>query len=190
MGGICNSSNGELISQPRLNKEENMTQRKRILIYKRTHDGDPGQYGCFGNEDCMGAVKKRNFDAVIGVGGIGAEAEKNGIAHKVNWIGIGPHKTNVGKRGPLVTFDHFLDFGTDGPDFSCLTPTLANRMYSRNVRHVMNALSDQEYREALNIRRLAESAPPSKRRNKASAATCRTFRRFSTPAKCHPCGHP
>src|SRR6266487_386945 len=64
----------------------------RILVYKRTHNGDPDSNGCFGIDDCMGMVRYRPFDAVIGIGGIGSDAQANGIAGKVNWIGIGPRK--------------------------------------------------------------------------------------------------
>ena len=42
--------------------------------------------------DCLGSIRDRDFDAVIGVGGIGSEARAEGIARQVNWIGIGPHK--------------------------------------------------------------------------------------------------
>ena len=136
----------------------------RILVYKRTHNGDPDRDGCFGIHDCMGVVRKRDFDGVIGVGGIGPEANANGIAGKVNWIGIGPHKTETQKRGPHVTFDHFLDFGTDGPDFLDMAPTLANRMYSQNVRHVMDDLDEDEYAEVMELLKLAEHAPPSTKR--------------------------
>ena len=90
----------------------------RILVYKRTHDADPDQDGYFGAYDCMGCVRNLQYDAVIGVGGVGPEAIANGISGKINWIGIGPHKSFVqGKRGPEVTFDHFLDFGKNGPAF-------------------------------------------------------------------------
>src|SRR5262245_17135282 len=98
----------------------------RVLVYKRTHNGDPDANGCFGAYDCMGTFRNRDFDAVVGVGGIGPEAQASGIAGQVNWIGIGPHKAYVpDKRGPEVTFDHFLDFGIDGPDFRRLAPRLA-----------------------------------------------------------------
>ena len=101
----------------------------RVLVYKRTHSGDPDANGCFGVYDCMGSVRNRDFDAVIGVGGIGPEARANGIAGKVNWLGSGPNKVAVaGKRGPEVTFDHFLDYGTSGPDFRELAPVLAEHM--------------------------------------------------------------
>ena len=47
----------------------------KVLVYKRTHNGDPDANGCFGAYDCMGTVRDRQYDAVIGVGGIGPEAQ-------------------------------------------------------------------------------------------------------------------
>jgi hypothetical protein len=85
----------------------------------------------------MGGVRDRDIRAVIGIGGIGAEAQARDIAGKINWIGIGPHKSpKRGKRssewrGPLVTFDHFRVFGTDGPELQHLAPVLAKRMYTK-----------------------------------------------------------
>lgn len=133
----------------------------RVFIYKRTHDGDPDANGCFGACDCMGAARDRDYDAVIGVGGIGNEARTNGIAGQVNWIGIGPHKTYVGKRGPHVTFDHFVCYGIDGPDFRALAPVLAERMYTYNVRSLLRGLSKREQTEAVAIVERAAGAPPS-----------------------------
>jgi hypothetical protein len=134
----------------------------RVLVYKRTHNGDPDADGCFGAYDCMGTVRDREFDAVVGVGGIGPEAQANGIDGQVNWIGIGPHKRRVrGKRGPEVLFDHFLYFGTDGPDFRALATQLAARMYADNVRSILDGMSDAEQEEAEGIVRLAEGEPPS-----------------------------
>ena len=40
----------------------------RILTYKRTHKGDPDNRGVFGINDCMGAIRNRKFDAVVGIG--------------------------------------------------------------------------------------------------------------------------
>ncbi len=71
----------------------------RVLVYKRTHNGDPDAHGCFGAFDCMGTVRDREYDAVIGVGGIGPEAQSNGIDRQINWIGIGPHKRYVRGSG-------------------------------------------------------------------------------------------
>ena len=132
-----------------------------ILVYKRTHVGDPGPDGCFGVYDCMGAVRDRDYDAVIGVGGIGPEAQSHGIAGTVNWIGVGPRKTYTGKRGPEVTFDHFVYYGRDGVGFAEHAPVLAARMYDRNVRSILHGLSDVEHSEALGIVAWADDAPPS-----------------------------
>jgi hypothetical protein len=41
----------------------------KVLIYKRTHTGDPTPEGVFGLSDCMGRVRAREYEAVIGVGG-------------------------------------------------------------------------------------------------------------------------
>jgi hypothetical protein len=134
----------------------------RILVYKRTHNGDPDASGCFGAFDCMGTVRDREYDAVVGVGGIGPEAVLNGINGEINWVGIGPHKRYVeGKRGPEVLFDHFLYFGTDGPEFHALAPQLAARMYSDNVRSILDGMSDAEQAEADGIVQLAQDQPPS-----------------------------
>jgi hypothetical protein len=132
-----------------------------ILVYKRTHNGGPGPDGCFGIYDCMGVVRDRDYDAVIGVGGIGPEARVSGIAGVVNWIGVGPHKRYVGKRGPEVTFDRFVYFGCDGPDFVTSAPALARRLYDHNVRSVLHGLTGKEMTEALAIVGLADDAPPS-----------------------------
>ncbi len=69
----------------------------RVLVYKRTHNGDPDEQGRFGIEDCdcMGEVRSHEFDAVIGVGGIGAEAHASRIAGQVNWIGVGANKASA-----------------------------------------------------------------------------------------------
>jgi len=140
----------------------------RVLVYKRTHNGDPDANGCFGVYDCMGSVRNRDFDAVIGVGGIGPEAQTNGIAGKVNWLGIGPHKVAVaGKRGPEVTFEHFLDYGTRGPDFRELAPVLADHMYANNVRSLLHGLTPEEHAEAIGILDAAVDAPPSPGRDAA-----------------------
>lgn len=136
----------------------------RILVYKRTHDGDPDQAGCFGACDCMGTVRNWQYDAVIGVGGVGSEPIANGIAGKINWIGIGPHKTFVnGKRGPEVRFDHFLNFGKAGPAFTKLAPALAQRLYTRKARFAIVDPSDKAYSEVCQVVSAAQSAPPSGR---------------------------
>lgn len=141
----------------------------RTLIYKRTHNGDPDATGRFGVYDCMGRVRAWNFEAVIGVGGTGAEPRSHGLDGKVNWIGIGPRKHSVaGQRGPIVTFDHFVLYGSSGLDFERLAPLLAERIYSRNVRVLMRGLSAAEEAEVRRILTRAQSAPPSPARAEAA----------------------
>jgi hypothetical protein len=133
------------------------------LVYKRTHIGDPDpQTGVFGNYDCMGRIRAWPFDSVIGVGGIGAEAQTWNIDGRVTWVGIGAHHGHVppGHHGPLVTFDHFLYLGEDGPLLTDLAPKLATRMYGQNVRAVMR-LTREEETEAGIILALAQDAPAS-----------------------------
>lgn len=109
------------------------------LVYKRTHHGDPDSLGLFGIRDCMGSVRSWAFDWVIGVGGQGAEAESNDIARKLNWIGVGAHKTYVrGMDDPIVTFDQFRDFGTGGPLLQPIAPNLARRMYEKRARAMVD----------------------------------------------------
>lgn len=134
----------------------------RTLIYKRTHNGDPDpETGEFGIHDCMGRVRRWDFEAVIGVGGLGPEPRSLGLDGRVNWIGIGPHKRAQGKRGPILAFDHFLFYGSNGPDFEKLAPQLAHRIYSRNVRALMKHLSSEEQKEVEKILARAKHEPPS-----------------------------
>ena len=148
--------------------------------------------GRFGIYDCMGRVRTWDFDAVIGVGGLGPEPRSHGLDGKVNWIGIGPHRRRVGgQRGPIITFDHFLLYGTAGPDFERLAPLLAERIYSRNVRVLMRGLSAGEQEEVNKILARAKRAPPSsarapvtsvaKKSSQGSLKGC-SSRRVSAPA--------
>jgi hypothetical protein len=149
----------------------------RTLIYKRTHIGDPNpKTGVFGNHDCMGSVREYRFNAVIGIGGIGQEPRKHGIAGKLTWIGIGSQKFDPDRpnsRGPQVRFRHFLNLGEDGPLLEQEYPALARRMYDTNVRllihsptcargHAVDKISalDDDIRKIL---RLGMVAPPSHR---------------------------
>ena len=137
-------------------------QLMRTLIYKRTHPGDPDAKGRFGIHDCMGQVRSWDFKAVIGVGGISAEPESHGLDRKVNWIGIGPSTWPApGKRGPLVTFEHFRLYDADGPSFQKLAPQLAHRMYSKNVRVLMVDIDAGEWGKVKKILDLAIDAPSS-----------------------------
>ena len=113
----------------------------RVLIYKRTHPFDPNEGGVFGCQDCMGTVRWRRFDAVIGVGGIGAESRGWGIDRRLNWVGIGAHQSQsipAGSRGPLVTFDPFLLLEDQGPELKTIAPALARHVYTVHRRVVMS----------------------------------------------------
>lgn len=141
-------------------------QKPRVLIYKRTHSGDPDpKKGVFGNHDCMGTVRGWNYDAIIGVGGIGADAKRNGLARKLTWIGIGPHKSGDKSR-PRVRFDHFLYYGEEGPLLKESAPKLAKRMYEGGVRVIFNCnLTPTERREVDSLLEPASNATPSGTRN-------------------------
>jgi len=96
-----------------------------------------------------------------GVGGIGSEAQSAGISGLINWIGVGPHKKDAGKRGPEVTFERFIYFGKDGADFRAHAPLLSKRMYSKNVRSIIDGMTDDEKAEAMVIVEWANEAPAS-----------------------------
>src|SRR5450631_3782521 len=142
----------------------------RTLIYKRTHSGDPApQNGVFGNHDCMGRVKGWQYDAVIGIGGIGPEPMRKGIGGKLNWIGIGPHKLfDNPKRpeSPRVTFDHFWYRGENGPLLEDDYPALAKRMYEKNVRVLIHEPLTENIRNLVeldgDVRNILEMAKRSK----------------------------
>jgi hypothetical protein len=134
----------------------------RTLVYKRTHNGDPDNFGRFGIADCMGQVRSLDYEAVIGVGGQGEKAKRNHIARKLTWIGIGPHKKYVpGMADPVVTFDHFLYFGPDGDLLKLNAPHLAERMYVKKPRYVLDDFSPRELAEIEKLLVMAADAPPS-----------------------------
>ena len=124
----------------------------RILIYKRTHVGDPNTNREFGNEGCMGRVRGFRFDAVIGIGGISGWPLSQRIAGKVNWVGRCPTKVPnpIDDRGPLVSFRRkdFRLFEHNGPLLSQLAPTLAKKLYGSRARFMFLSLNTKEYREA------------------------------------------
>lgn len=139
------------------------TTQPRTLIYKRTHPGDPDEFGRFGIEDCMGQVRAWDFESVIGVGGIGTQASSNQIDERVNWIGIGAHKhASSSSRGhPIVTFDRFVLFESSGPMLADLAPRLAKRLFDHNVRVLIHDLDEHERIEVSRVLALAANAPPS-----------------------------
>lgn len=133
----------------------------RTLVYKRTHVGDPDAEGCFGIEDCMGRVRAYEFDSVIGVGGISSQPRSQDIAGKINWIGLGARKKSVGnRRAPIVTFQHFMLYETEGKNLRDIAPALAERLLSKNARVVVN-FTAEEQREVNKILSMAKNAPRS-----------------------------
>jgi hypothetical protein len=79
-----------------------------VMIYKRTHKGDPGQDGIFGINGCMGGMRKREYDAVIGIGGKRPWSRDKDIACRINWIGITPTKHNDPKGDIKKRDRHYL----------------------------------------------------------------------------------
>ena len=107
----------------------------------------------------MGRVRSLEYDAVIGVGGIGAEPRSLGIDGKITWVGIHPRKTNGGWRvGPIVRFERFILFDASGPDLRALAPHLANRIYLGKVRYIVKGYSSKEQSDAEEIVRWALDA--------------------------------
>lgn len=97
----------------------------------------------------MGRVRNYDFEAVIGVGGIGREPKTQKIDRRINWIGITPtRKTRNGTTGFVLEFKHFLLLEEHGPLLSSMAPTLAKRMYEKNVRLLLRGYSTIEKREA------------------------------------------
>jgi hypothetical protein len=114
----------------------------------------------------MGRVRTWAFEAVIGVGGKRPWPEWKQLAGRVNWIGIGPRRTGAtDKRGfPVVVFEHFKLFGgdgTSGPKLAEVAPLLASRIYSTNVRVLIDDLDEAERAEVDGILARAKNAPAS-----------------------------
>lgn len=117
----------------------------RVLTYKRTHTGDPDNRGIFGIGDCMGAIRNRTFDAVVGIGSKTPWADSKRIAGKVTWVGIGPFRIpSSTHRGDLIAFEKFVLLDGDGPDFETEAPQLAKRFYEGNARSISKSYSIDE----------------------------------------------
>ena len=153
----------------------------RILIYKRTHIGDPDAEGHFGIYDCMGRVRDYDFDAVIGVGGIGAQPQRFGIDRRINWVGIGPTKRRrrIG-RGGSVTFSQFRRWENLGPSLDEIAPHLAKRLYDGGARFILTGYTDVERAEAEQILTWA-------RRQSASVSVLNGLGAGGCKSRCNPC---
>jgi hypothetical protein len=154
------------------------------FVYKRTHNDDPGDGGCFGIFCCMGKMRSWPFEAVIGVGATGKEAETEGIAGKVNWIGIGRKPIGMARDGhPIWAFKQFKQFSKEeAPDFRHVAPILAKRLYDARYppRFVMDKINDDERREISKVLRMARDADPSPRISSRERQSKNCRRRKST----------
>ena len=136
--------------------------RPRVLIYKRTHTGDPTPEGVFGLSDCMGTVRARKYDAVIGVGGLSSWPRSLGIDGLLIWVGVGPKRSEnapVGHRGPIIEFAQFALFEQSGPKLDSIAPALARHMFGIHRRVIMSdGLNDSIQREITKILALASES--------------------------------
>ena len=127
----------------------------RILVYLMTHSDDPSEDGLWGCCDCMGQKRGWYYDAVVGIGGVGAA--KHGFRGKVKWVGITPHKNHApSKSGPNITFEFFHDFETNGPIMREVASNLATRIRRSRLGFMDLTLKQQE--EAEGILELAKHA--------------------------------
>lgn len=164
------------------------------LIYKRTHTGDPNALGVFGCNGCMGQVRRRHFDAVIGLGGKRPDRGHESIAFKITWVGINPSKTESPRdsRGPLVEFERFVLWDQMGPGVRTVAPKLFKYMFEdRHVRHVMSrSLPRDMQEEVLTILRLAEDHPDAPRHQRERSSPVTSAQSLAGPtnatSKCKP----
>lgn len=120
----------------------------RILTYKRTHTGDPDNRGIFGINDCMGIIRNRSFDAVVGIGSKSPWNNSKQISGKVTWVGVGPFRIKSSiYRGDLIAFENFVLLDGDGPEFEAIAPNLAKRFYQGKARSIINSYSKVEKQE-------------------------------------------
>lgn len=110
----------------------------RILIYKRTHKGDPDSSGIFGIQDCMGSIRNWDYDAVIGIGGKAPWRKDAAIKYKINWIGLGPKQISPTNRGARVVFEHFELYEENGLNIEDAFPNLFEYMYGNRKRFDMS----------------------------------------------------
>lgn len=130
---MCVTNTQQLTKRVAEMSESSTEQPRTILVYRRTHRGDPdNQHKVFGFHDCMGSVRNwKDYDAVIGVGGLKPWPGHEGIQQKITWVGIKPIRRTAGCqdvarmradhpdftrfRGPLVTFETFVLWDEKGP---------------------------------------------------------------------------
>ena len=142
--------------------------KSTIMIYRRNHTGDPNSEGVFGCNDCMGAHRDRAYDSIVGIGGLAPWPGYEGIAGKINWIGIGVRKIDPyifdpeKFRGSWVTFEHFLLWEAKGPSLEQIAPQLYEYMFMHGRIPRSGYCPMELYDEVTTkILPLAANAPPS-----------------------------
>jgi len=124
----------------------------------------------------MGRKRGYDFDSFIGVGGKKPWKRDEGIALKINWIGLDPEEVGYYKRGPRLGFKHFYFKEEKGPELKKLAPKFFNYLFGKKVRGPVTSqkLPDNMQKEIAEILRLAEKSPKSKglSSRKASRGKC------------------
>lgn len=135
----------------------------KVLIYKRTHKGDPDKNGIFGINDCMGRIRNWDYDAVIGIGGKTPWIRDKDIKQKINWVGLEPKKfKSTQKRGDEVVFFHFKLEEEKGEDLNENYPNLFKYMFEGGKRVDMSSdLPVDVFNEVERILNDAKNSPPS-----------------------------
>jgi hypothetical protein len=135
-----------------------------ILVYRRTHKGDPGPEGLFGINNCMKKVRNWKFDAVIGVGGLNPWHTDKHIAKKINWIGISPVTLDYTEGNRRLAFEHFLIQEDSGNDVINVAPLLYKYMFEEgNIPRAAKNFAHRPdiYKELINILYSAANSPSS-----------------------------
>ncbi len=160
----------------------------KVLIYKRTHKGDPDIEGIFGNQDCMGRNRNWNYDAVIGIGGNAPWKEDAAIKHKINWIGLEPKKINSPKkRGDEVVFSHFKLYEEEGVNIKDHYPNLFEHMYGSRKRFDMSPVLPKDvFEEVKQILDSIQDSPASEAYAVENIDTLETEKTFNS-SKCGGC---
>jgi hypothetical protein len=108
----------------------------------------------------MGRVREREFDAVIGVGGIGREPIQEGIDRRLTWIGIAPQQVDVASDGyPVLAFEQFYLKDKRGPLLTDKAPMLAKRLFGKNAPRVVMVDADDELEALLRLAKRAQPSP-------------------------------
>lgn len=160
----------------------------KVLIYKRTHKGDPDIEGIFGNQDCMGRIRNWNYDAVIGIGGNAPWKEDVDIKHKINWIGLEPKKIkSPKKRGDNVVFSSFGLYEEEGLNIKDHFPYLFKYMYGNRKRFDMSSdLPKDVFEEVKLILDSIKDNPPSEAYDVNNMDTLESEKTFKS-SKCGGC---